>query len=325
MVLQNKYKARASRRYQVERGLAPSRGESSGRGRGRGKGRGRGRGRGGGAPGFEHRDGSSQEEDDEEDEEDDDDDDDDDDDGDEDQDEESGEESTGQAGKQSGHTGGKPSARLESNIGDPSKASDGGSALPTTRGPSQRSKYAKRKLESNTWRFEHPSDEEDPDAEPEPEVDLTAVFAKARLDHAAAESSRNNPAEEDNDDNDVDESLAYLLERQRNRAAGSSGRPSASSSAATAAQGQRQQHSVEMPQGYEEAQQANRELRERNDARLKLWGRIEDELGARRKQRGKTGADRLKDGSSDAAMPSSANKPQSKTLEGQDFLDSMLA
>lgn len=36
----------------------------------------------------------------------------------------------------------------------------------TKNGPQQvRSRYARRKLESNAWRFEHPSDEEDPNAE----------------------------------------------------------------------------------------------------------------------------------------------------------------
>lgn len=78
-----------------------------------------------------------------------------------------------------------------------------------------------------------------------------------------------------------------------------------------------------MPEGYEEAQRANREWRERNDAKLKLWGRMEDELEARK------GHDQSQGGKNKSRIGKQERqadaKAQGKVLEGQDFLDSVLA
>lgn len=144
------------------------------------------------------------------------------------------------------------------------------------------------------------------DARTEPEVDLSSVFAKARIDHAAAQD-RSHPAanQDDDDDNDVDTTLAHLHDRDRERRRQHDGprRPTHSVTAA--------------PAGYEEALAANRAVAERGDARLRRWGQMEAGL----KQRADVGKGRGGIG----ATKEDKGEKQPATLEGQDFLDSMLA
>lgn len=130
MVLQDKYKAKASRRYQAKHGMGTGGGEeSSGRGRGGGRGRGRGRGRGGGGS-FMERNGFA--------------------DPNKDSEEDDDEESEGDDGEDEGED------HIQSTDAQASGA--GPSSPPKT---SRGGKYSKRKLTSNAWRFEHPSDEEE--------------------------------------------------------------------------------------------------------------------------------------------------------------------
>ncbi|KAK0568073.1 hypothetical protein OC861_002317 [Tilletia horrida] len=206
MVLQNKYKARASARYNAERG-GSGRGTSGGRGGSRGRGRG-GRGRGAGWGGHADDDGDGQDGTDQDGEEDDED-------GDEDHDAE--------------------------NVAFPSlhaSASASQSAASSSRREEKvPSKYAKRKLESNAWRYKQDETEDNPDAEPEPEVDLSALFARvAKLDSSknavitigAPSSSSQSKAETvetaEDIEADIDHSLAYLYERERARERARTGR-----------------------------------------------------------------------------------------------------
>lgn len=127
MVLQNKYKARASRKYNAERG-----GASSSNGRGRANSRARGRGRGGAhsSSNFnnDHDQENSQDEDD-------------------DSEQHSGEEEEEKDPN-------FPSLASTSKPKDKSGDSNG------TREPASRSKYSRRKLESNSWRYQE--EEKDP-------------------------------------------------------------------------------------------------------------------------------------------------------------------
>lgn len=375
MVLQNKYKARASRRYQEARGLAPQRG-SSGRGRGRERKRVCGRGayigdaedeayeepdRSSDADGSDCKDDfsvSGDKEDRQQDEH---------------HDDESDSGAAAAAAAASFHAEPTKSAgSLRYADAGPSTSAASGRAG----GDARSSKYAKRKIQSNAWRFEHASDEE-ADAEPgecsdrraktslallsdfslycsfnfvilfcslcfvflffylslihrrshsaifkptsaEPEVDLRSAFAKARIDYAAEQQGTRNCSDDDDNDDDVDASLAYLHDRQRHRASlGASATSNPSSSFRPAARGSRdrqQIRTIDMPADYEEAQRANREWREKNDTRLKFWGRMEDELESRRRQKRSSGHEDAHRGNT-----------QAQTLDGQDFLDSLLA
>ncbi|UZJ55259.1 hypothetical protein CBS101457_004579 [Exobasidium rhododendri] len=180
MVLQNKYKARASRRYNSSRG-----GSSDTRGRGGG---GRGRGAGhfhGGEAQFPSLNGGEQED---------------------------------------GDERGEDADDLDLLEGE----DEGGEVSDT------RNKYSRRRLESNAWRYQE--DEVDPleeaEKEPELEVDLSGLLARvAKLDSSRtskAFSSREGVAglssggatKDDDDDDDIDQSLLYLLDRQRERQAG---------------------------------------------------------------------------------------------------------
>ncbi|PWN37747.1 uncharacterized protein FA14DRAFT_18628 [Meira miltonrushii] len=167
MVLQNKYKARASKRYNAARG-----GASDGRGRGRGGGRG-GMQRRLDPTAFPSLPG---------------------------QDSEEGEEE--EEGDESGESDSSEQKR-------------------------QRSKYAPRKLTSNSWRYEEPSKEtaegeENAEEEEEPEVDLSGLLERvARLDSSktskalSSEQAARNAL--DTNAADIDASLLYLLDRQKQR------------------------------------------------------------------------------------------------------------
>lgn len=167
MVLQNKYKARASKRYNAARG-----GTSDGRGRGRGGGRG-GIHRRIDPAAFPSLPGQESEE----------------------EDDEEGE-------------------------GDESGESD------SSEQKRQRSKYAPRKLTSNSWRYEEPQKETiegaEEEEEEEPEVDLSGLLERiAKLD--SSKSSKALSSEQaaknalDTDAADIDASLLYLLDRQKQR------------------------------------------------------------------------------------------------------------
>ena len=143
-----------------------------------------------------------------------------------------------------------------------------------------------------------------PDAEPEPQVDLSRAFEKARLTHYQESQQHNGTAAADHDDeDDIDADLAYLHTKAANRTKSSRPPP------APAPSSSHRHHTVQRPEGYEEAQRANRELQERNDAKMKIWGKLQDDLDSR-KQRTKT-------------VQSTAKK-EKQVLEGEDFLDSML-
>ncbi|KAK0537840.1 hypothetical protein OC834_000659 [Tilletia horrida] len=217
MVLQNKYKARASAKYNAGRGSAgATRGTRGGRGRG---GRGGGRGRGGYArfgdePDGEEHDGIGEGED-----------------GDEgDGDEEEGEGEDEKAEDAAFPTLQASAARAGSSSGRGGKLGTDADRVP--------SKYARRKIESNAWRYKADEAEGDPDAEPEPEVDLSALFARvAKLDSSknavitlgagpqASASSASEQAETAEEiEADIDHSLAYLYERERARERARTGR-----------------------------------------------------------------------------------------------------
>lgn len=140
---------------------------------------------------------------------------------------------------------------------------------------------------------------------PEPEIDLSRAFEKARLTHYEETQQRNGPpvsATAGDDDDDIDTDLAYLHTKAANRTNSSRHPPPASHNA---------RHTVERPEGYEEAQRANRDLQERNDAKMKIWGKLQDDLESRKQtQRTKTAQ--------------SKDRSQKQVLEGEDFLDSML-
>lgn len=134
------------------------------------------------------------------------------------------------------------------------------------------------------------------DAEPEPQVDLSRAFEKARLDHYEELNGRAADNHDDEDD-DIDTDLAYLHHKAASRAA----KPSI-------------QRLIDRPEGYEEAQKANRELNERNDAKMKIWGKLEDGLQARRTA------------GTSKSTPTKGRKEdvEKRVLEGEDYLDSML-
>lgn len=169
MVLQNKYKARASKRYNAARG-----GLSDGRGRGRGAGRG-GMQRRLDPTAFPSLPGQENEDEEED----------------------------------------------EVEEGDNSGESD------TSEQKRQRSKYAPRKLTSNSWRYEEPSKEtaegeEGGEEEEEPEVDLSGLLERvAKLDSSktskalSSEQAARNAL--DKNAADIDASLLYLLDRQKQR------------------------------------------------------------------------------------------------------------
>ncbi|CAD6887544.1 unnamed protein product [Tilletia laevis] len=207
MVLQNKFKARASARYNATRGGSEGggrgRGQSGGAGRGY-RGRGRGRGRGGGSAHGGREEGE-------------------DDDGEDDGEDEDEEED-----------------------GDPADAAFPTLQAATLAGPSRPAggraevekvpaKYARRKLESNAWRYKEDDADPDPDAEPEPEVDLSNLFARvAKLDsskNAVISLGAPQPLDASADaetaediEADIDHSLAYLYERERARERARTGR-----------------------------------------------------------------------------------------------------
>ncbi|KAE8211842.1 hypothetical protein CF327_g4444 [Tilletia walkeri] len=206
MVLQNKFKARASARYNATRGGS----EGGGRGRGRGSGqpgrgsRGRGRGRGGGWIGNEGsvgRDGDGE-------------------DSDEDEDEDEEEEDSADAAF--------PTLQASAQAG-PSRKAEKSDAEQVP------AKYARRKLESNAWRYKDNEADSDPDAEPEPEVDLTNLFARvAKLDSSKnaiitlgapqAQDPSGDVETAEELETDIDHSLAYLYERERARERARTGR-----------------------------------------------------------------------------------------------------
>ncbi len=198
MVLQNKYKARASAKHN--------------RGRGGGGGRGRGRGRGGRAmfPDGGHEmtegqyDGDSNEEEDEE------------------GDEESEENDEENAAFPS----------LKQGAAQSQKAKTGEEEQEDAETTKERGKYSRRKIESNAWRFEQmrKDQERDPDEEPEPEVDLTALLERVKLLDSSKELKAGvtlggaGQEEEDEEERkrieaDIDHSLAYLSEKDRARQA----------------------------------------------------------------------------------------------------------
>jgi hypothetical protein len=224
MVLQNKYKARASKRYNAARGGgAAGEGESS-RAGARGRGRVRGRGRGGAhsdpfraaVEGGGEASGSGEEEDEEEEE--------------------------GEAEAQDAF----PALQA-------STAGAASSQARQSRG--EAAKYARRPMESNAWRYAEPEAEVDPHAgecmlsravllpvaqraerqsadvayaaraepqEPEPEVDLSNLFAKVAQLDSSRSAIPGLPSEEQRREleEDVDRSLAYLHARQRERERG---------------------------------------------------------------------------------------------------------
>ncbi|PWN21245.1 hypothetical protein BCV69DRAFT_276765 [Microstroma glucosiphilum] len=295
MVLQNKYKARASRRYQAQRG-----GGSAPQGT---------RGRGGRSAGPSHQaahpDAADYEEHTS---------------GDEASDDEDDEGGVGHVsvlyGAQ-GETGSPKSGALSSiaGAGEPKQ--------PRGAEGSQRSKYAKRKLESNAWRFERSDGEEGAeDASPEPEVDLTAVFEKARIAHQAGKDGSETLGTNSTDDlEDVDHSLAYLHERASTRTRGTSSRVSLPSSSSKS----RMEHISSSREGYEEAQRANRQAKERSDAKMKIWGKLQDDLKANTRNDRGGGTDGRSVGAPGAVQARSNDKANIKALDGEDFLDSVLS
>lgn len=165
------------------------------------------------------------------------------------------------------------------------------------------------------------------------------------MDHAA-EQERMDDNDEDNDD--IDASLAYLHERQADRARGVA--PGAAQRRARGAsstndhekekwsprssQPQSQASTLEM---YREAQEADRKWRERNDAKMKIWGKFEDDLDERRqrhqqqqgqgqgqKQGPYGGKSANHSGRGGGGAEEEQQKSKVETLEGQEFLDAML-
>ncbi|KDQ18662.1 hypothetical protein BOTBODRAFT_517974 [Botryobasidium botryosum FD-172 SS1] len=70
-----------------------------------------------------------------------------------------------------------------------------------------REKYAKRKLGTNTDRYE---EEQDPEAEPEPEVDLSTFLSKQREALTVKKIEAAQYLHDDDDDDDVDHTLSHL-------------------------------------------------------------------------------------------------------------------
>lgn len=225
MVLQDKYKARASAKYRATHGMAPKE-----RGRGQGRGRGRGRGRGGLAHGRpvpqggsgSGGNGSDQEGTDEE-----------------------GEEIQGEANEQAEF----PTLRAAAthHAATPPKTEEELAAEEETK--AERRKYSRRPLQSNAWRFEQlqadstPQDPrlatEEQQQEPEPEEDLTELLEKIkRLDTSKQELDDGifarrrskkpeqpttvDPAELEHRkqeiEQDIDHELDYLKDRKQARA-----------------------------------------------------------------------------------------------------------
>lgn len=219
MVLQNKYKARASRRYNAARGGAASDRGRGGRGRGGSfRSEGSGSNRGADESAFPQlgnvkrgQDGEGQEDGDDSDEEDD---------------------------------------EGEEEDGEESENDDEGDEGNFKGSSAERGKYSRRKLESNAWRYaekevdphgvslaclillsddnaDHllvtPTEEKE---ESEPEVDLTALREKvSKLDSSRTSNALSSRKEledalakqRDEDENDVDHTLSHLLHRQRIR------------------------------------------------------------------------------------------------------------
>lgn len=164
MVLQNKYKARASRRYNSARG-----GTNDGRGRGRGSGR-------------------------------------------------NGMQKRLDPTAFPSLPGRKSDDNEAEEQGEEDVESDSSEQI------RQREKYAPRKLTSNSWRYEEPTegDAGEGEEEEEPEVDLSGLMGRlANLDSSktskalSSEQAAKNAL--DADAADVDASLLYLLDRQKER------------------------------------------------------------------------------------------------------------
>lgn len=159
------------------------------------------------------------------------------------------------------------------------------------------------------------------DASPEPEIDLTAVFQKARIAHRERKEDPETPGASHGDDlEDVDHSLAYLHERASTRTRGTSSKVSLPSSSSKS----RIELTSSSREEYEEAQTANRQAKERSDAKMKIWGKLQDDLKANtRSDRG--GSTDRRDTGAGAVRARGNEKANVKALDGEDFLDSVLS
>jgi hypothetical protein len=160
-----------------------------------------------------------------------------------------------------------------------------------------------------------------PDASPEPEIDLTAVFEKARIAHREGKEGPERPGASHGDDlEDVDHSLAYLHQRESTRTRGTSSKASLPPSSSKS----RIELSTSSREEYEEAQTANRQAKERSDAKMKIWGKLQDDLKANTRSDRGGGTDGRGTGAG-AVRTRGNDKANVKALDGEDFLDSVLS